>query len=102
MRRKLTVRITQSAERDLEGIVDHLAGVRGTDFALSYLADLRQRVDTLQEFPRRYRVRRNFGRGVRVLVERPYLIIYRVETDTVNIMRVLHGRRRITKRLIHS
>lgn len=35
----------------------------------------------------------------RVLVERPYLILYRILPDAVQIVRVLHGARRIDSAL---
>jgi plasmid stabilization system protein ParE len=41
--------------------------------------------------------RSEIGRDVRVTVERPYLILYRLQHDEVLIVRILHGARDIRR-----
>ncbi len=41
--------------------------------------------------------RPKLGTRVRIAVVRPYIVIYRTNEDDVMIMRVLHGRRKITR-----
>jgi toxin ParE1/3/4 len=40
------------------------------------------------------------GPNVRIGVVSPYIVIYRHAEDTVNVLRIVHGRRRITDKLL--
>jgi toxin ParE1/3/4 len=55
-----------------------------------------------QTIPESCQARPNLGAHVRVGVMHPYLAIYRYATgsDTVSIIRILHGRRKITRQLL--
>lgn len=39
----------------------------------------------------------DIGPGVRLIVERPYLVLYRHEQDDVLVVRILHGARDIRR-----
>ena len=100
MRRSFPVEYALFAKADLEGIWDDLEAARGPKFADKYLRELEQSIESLSRLPRRYRVRRRLGKGRRILPLRPYHVIYRVEDTRVLILRIMHGRRKITRRTI--
>jgi len=56
-------------------------------------------VEILKRFPEAGRLRPDIAEGARVLVERPYLILYRIIAGGVHIVRVLHGARNIDSTL---
>lgn len=56
----------------------------------------------LIEHPRAGEARPELGRDVRRVVEAPYLLFYRVTDDEVEVIRVLHGARRITRRMMRG
>ena len=102
MSRPFAIQYTIEAEDDLGKIWGDLAEARGAQFAKTYLQRLRLRIGSLARQPRRYRVKPRLGKGRRLMPEKPYHIIYRVDLDCVVIVRVLHGRRRITRQSIES
>jgi toxin ParE1/3/4 len=70
--------------------------------AQKVLHRLRTKVSTLSNHPRLGPRRDEIRRGLRVLVERPYLIFYRLSADVddqqvlgVDIVRVVDGRRNL-------
>jgi toxin ParE1/3/4 len=56
---------------------------------------LAERVHILERFPQAGAVRPDIDEAARVLVERPYLIFYRLLPEATQIVRVLHGARDI-------
>jgi toxin ParE1/3/4 len=88
------VRHTTSARRDLIGIWLEIAAVNPAA-AGSLYNRLEARVNMLKRFPEAGRLRPDIAAGARVLVERPYLILYRIVPQGVQIVRVLHGARNI-------
>lgn len=87
----MIVVITRPAEADLEQIGDYIAADNPAR-ALSFVRDLREKCDALADAPRAYPLapryehlgigRRSFG---------DYLIFYRVDADTIEVVHVLHG-----------
>ena len=60
---------------------------------------LESRVQLLVRFPEAGARRPKIDRAARVLVEQPYLILYRVTAQGVQIVRVVHGARRLGRAL---
>ena len=59
--------------------------------------------DRLALFPRSGMRRESLGRNIRIGVVEPYIVIYQYrQPDTVLIVRVLDGRRNITRRLVRE
>jgi toxin ParE1/3/4 len=78
----------QIAEDDLAAIVDFIAEDSPTS-AERLATDLRAKADKLREHPEMYRAGRK--RGTREMVVHPnYVVIYRVQKETVEILRVKH------------
>ena len=87
-----TVRLTPAARRDLEAIWDFTAGRWSVAQAETYLRGLSALFGTLAAFPEVGRERREITPPVRLHPYRAHLVVYRVETDQLLIIRVLHGR----------
>ena len=89
----MIVTITAEAEADLEQIANYVAEQSPTS-ALELVRDLRARCESLRDAPRGYPLvpryehlgirRRSFGR---------FLIFYRVSTDAIEVIHILHGAR---------
>lgn len=92
------------ADADFDEILDGLANRAGQDVADRYAADLDSIYENLTRFPALYSPRPSFGQNTRIAVMSPYLVIYDhlSDQDTVNIVRILDGRRNITRRLIRQ
>ena len=65
-----------------------------------YYDRLRDKARTLQDYPRLGTSRPDIATGARIMVERPYLLVYRIKPDDVEmpvaeveIIRVIDGRR---------
>lgn len=61
--------------------------------ARSVVARLKSRTEILRSHPLAGRLRPELGEGMRSLSERPYVLIYRVVGEGVDIVAVLHGAR---------
>jgi len=89
-----------SAINDAHDILARLTEKAGQSVAVAYFERFRLTFDRLTAFPLSGAPRPNLGVAVRIAVIRPYVVIYRTTADTVEILRVVHGRRRIKRRLL--
>jgi toxin ParE1/3/4 len=96
--------VSPKADADWTEILDQLFGRAGYAVVARYAADLDEIYDNLAMFPAMGAPRPRFGRRTRLVVLSPYLVIYDhlSETDTVNVVRILDGRRNITRRLVRE
>ena len=58
--------------------------------------------DVATRYPRSGARRSKLGRNLRIAVVEPYIVIYDVRDDTVRIVRIVDGRRNITRRLVRE
>lgn len=87
-------RLTELAERDLEGIVDLIADDGGADRVLAVLSDFAAAFELLAGQPRVGNARRDLAEDeLRFWIVHRFLVAYRSETDPLEIVRVLHGAR---------
>lgn len=85
-------RRTRQAEDDLVAIWRHIA--EDSPAAADRLLDeLDARSQLLVEHPRMGRARDDIAAGLRYLVHGNYLILYRLDDDTVEVVRYVHGAR---------
>ena len=84
---------TRRADRDLIDIWDYVAE-RDPAAADRVVLEIERRWRQLRTQPRSGVAREDIGPGVRHLVAGQYLILYRVG-EAVEILRILHGRRKI-------
>jgi toxin ParE1/3/4 len=91
--------ITEAAEADLDGIADYFSyELKEPIAALHQLARIEEAMTTLEELPERHGIVQDKyleSKGIRKLLMDNYLIFYTVNKsiNTINIVRVLHGRR---------
>jgi toxin ParE1/3/4 len=89
------VKIYPSAQRDLRDIVDYL-NTLSPSAALRYYDKLTQEIASLSTMPERCPRPRDLAlaaKGYRYLIVENYLIFYVVSGGTVQIRRILYGRR---------
>jgi toxin ParE1/3/4 len=95
--RRFEVRMTADAVRDLEDIVDWIAGHDGPERAQHVLDRIRAAVDALKRFPERGPHPAELAAlGIREYREtffKPYRIIYHVDGHLVFISLIADGRR---------
>jgi toxin ParE1/3/4 len=95
----MRVVFTTAAEADLETIGDWIATYSPAR-AATFVLELRDRCERLASLPRAYPlVPRHEGAGIRRKPYGDYLIFYRVGSDTVEIVHILHGARDYEKLL---
>ncbi|HYD08376.1 MAG TPA: type II toxin-antitoxin system RelE/ParE family toxin [Reyranella sp.] len=79
-----------------------LADNAGPDVAARYRREIDALYDRLIMFPRSGAPRPSWGRYARLAVVEPYVVIYDHRPDVVTVLRILDGRRNITRRLVRQ
>ncbi len=92
MIRQFRVSLTAKAEEDLIAIWLSIANDSPQN-ADRFLDRLNDRIDSLADFPERGTERPDLGRGIRLLIEGRYLILYQIERTSVLVARVVYGAR---------
>lgn len=95
MAQEYKVKIYPAAEKDLAAIVDYL-NTLSTDVALKYYDMLVEEIASLSSLPERCPHPRDLAltaKGYRYLIVKDYLVFYMVVGNTVQIHRILYGRR---------
>jgi toxin ParE1/3/4 len=99
----LRIVFTSLADADTAQIIgdpNKQAGENVADRCYAYFDSLYRR---LERFPDCGAPRPKLGRYVRIAIVSPYVIIYEhIDDDLVMIMRVVHGRRKITRRSLRD
>ena len=89
------VRIYPAAKQDLLDIIDYL-NTLSPDAAMRMYDKITQEIISLSQMPERCPRPRDLAlaaKGYRCLIVEKYLVFYVVEHDTVQIRRILYGRR---------
>jgi toxin ParE1/3/4 len=96
--------ITVAARADIRRIIDYLEEAAGRPIALRYALAFEGSFNRLIELPESGSPRPEFGARTRLVVINPYLIFYETDesADSVRVLRVLHGRRKITVEMLRS
>jgi toxin ParE1/3/4 len=84
-----------TALNDLAEIWTYLAGEASDAIAAAQMQKLNARCDALTAFPFSGRSRDELKPGLRAVVASPYVVLYRVSDESVEIMHIVHGRRDI-------
>lgn len=95
----LPVRRTNRADEDLIEIWSYIA-VDNISAADRVLDAIEARWDNLARHPYSGVARDDIAPGIRHLVSGEYLTLYRLSGGAVEIVRVLHGRRKISSKVI--
>jgi toxin ParE1/3/4 len=89
------IRLSESAKQDLRDIWRGLAEYSGLSFADSILAKIESKFRLLAQFPNSGRSRDELLVALRSYPAGDFVIFYRILDTTVEVVRVLHGRRDI-------
>ena len=87
------------AEQDLQDIKTFLLNKEGFDRTANIIGDIIDRVESLPNLPERFPVRPELGDNIHINSVKNYNIYYRINTDDLQILRVLYGRRNVTSDL---
>lgn len=95
--------VAREAELDRDAILNYLEQEAGARTAAAYAERFARTVERLCDFPGSGAPRPSLGAHTRVAIVYPYLLIYDYEqdTNTLLLMRIVHGRRRISRRLLN-
>jgi plasmid stabilization system protein ParE len=92
--------VTARAGIDVREILERLSDLAGPSVAERYARDLRAIYERLMMFPASGARRSSLGPFARIAVRDPYVVVYDHVGEEVRIIRVLDGRRNITRRLV--
>jgi addiction module RelE/StbE family toxin len=90
----MRIRWTQPAANDLIRICDYTEEHDGPGQARHLALRLYEGVDSLAQFPLRGRPGRLAGTRELVYSGLPFLAVYRVRDDVIEVLRILHGAQR--------
>jgi toxin ParE1/3/4 len=98
------IKFTNTAREDSRSIFADLQTKSGKVTVEKYLTGFSRLYDHLADFPESGAIRPKSGVTVRIGIVFPYVVFYRyVEADeVVLVLRVLYGRRRITRRMLQQ
>jgi toxin ParE1/3/4 len=90
----MRIRWTDPAIDDFTSICDYISQHSGGPAARHVALAIHEEIDLLAKFPEFGRTGRKTGTRELVLSRLPYIAIYRIHLDSVQILRILHGARR--------
>ena len=95
---------SEAADADTDKIYAELVRQAGEATAARYATRFAALFRQLACFPKSGAPRPRLGPSVRLGVVEPYVVIHRYveDTDAVQILRILHGKRNITKRMLKN
>lgn len=90
------------ADQDMDDIIAYLDIEAGPSTADKYTALIEANYTQLADYPESGALRPKLGGAVRIGIVAPYIVIYEymAAVDTVTILRIVHGSRRITAKLL--
>ena len=91
-------RISVQAAREIRGIGEYIAR-DNPDRANSFIEELHARVREIADRPLSFPSRADLAPDLRCALHRPYLILFRISDDAVEIIHVIHGARDVTQHL---
>ncbi len=94
--------IAATADADSAAVLDDLAAQWGERVAWKYAGLFDRLLARLMAFPAIGARRPALGQDVRIGIVSPYVVIYDYDAnaDTVTVLRIVHGRRDISRRLL--
>ena len=94
--------VTADADSDFNDIISYLQQNAGARVAQNYTRRFNATLDGLLLFPQTGSPRPGLGPNVRIAVVSPYILIYDylARDDTLVLLRILHEKRNITRRLV--
>ena len=90
----MRIRWTEPAAGDLTGICDYVNKHDGQEAARRVALRIYEGIGSLTQFPRRGRLGRKPNTRELVISGTPFLVVYRIREDVIEISRILHGAQR--------
>ncbi|HKD15533.1 MAG TPA: type II toxin-antitoxin system RelE/ParE family toxin [Candidatus Angelobacter sp.] len=87
----MRIRWTEPAADDLTGICDYIKEHDGPERARKVALRIHEGIDQLKQFPRLGRPGRKPGTRELIFSGLPFLAIYRIRDEVIEINRILHG-----------
>ena len=87
----MRLRWTDSAVRDLTTICNFIEGQKSAAVAHRVALSIHNRIETLAKFPEQGRTGRKPETRELVIGGLPYVAVYRLHENTIEILRILHG-----------
>jgi toxin ParE1/3/4 len=87
----MRIRWTDAAVRDFTSVCDYIEKHGSAVSARRVALSIHRQIDLLERFPEHGRTGRKPDTRELVFSGLPYLAIYRIHTDSVEIVRILHG-----------
>ncbi len=94
------LRYSPTARADLAKIASAIVSNNGVTVAELTIARLERSLTNLADFLRMGRKRPQLGRGVWSWPMRPWLAFYRIASEDIEVIRIVYGRRRMTRKLV--
>lgn len=88
----MRLELSRFVESDLAAVADFIAEDNPRR-ALSFLAEIRQKIVRIGEQPLLYQLRPDIGEEARLAIFGNYIILFRVTADAVRIERIVYGGR---------
>ena len=94
--------VAATASADQAAILGYLHAKAGARTVTKFRSLFSALYDRLAAYPASGPRRPRLGAGIRIGIVSPYIVIYRYtpEDDTVTVLRVVHGKRKITGKLL--
>lgn len=89
----MLLELSGQAKRDIERLYQDGAKKFGPVQAASYTSGLLELLDLIRSNPMMARERPEFRRQMRLIRYRSHVVFYRIETDAIRVLRILHGKR---------
>jgi toxin ParE1/3/4 len=87
----MRIRWTTPAARDLTRICDYLEKEADSETARRIALAICEGIDSLKQFPRRGRPGRRPGTFELVFADLPYLAVYRIKDEVIEVIRIPHS-----------
>lgn len=99
---RLTVSI--AARADIRQVINYLETRAGKITALRYALAFDETIDRIADVPGIGSPRPELGGDLRLCIVHPYLVFYdyNATDDTVQVLRVLHGHRKVTAEMVRQ
>ena len=90
----MRLRWTEPAAHDLIRICDYIEAQNGPTAARRVAITIHDGISSLTDFPKRGRLGKKINTRELVITRLPYLVVYRLREDTIEVLRILHGAQR--------
>jgi toxin ParE1/3/4 len=87
----MRIRWTEPAVADLTGICDYLQEYESPTLARTVAQAVYRAAQLLSKFPMKGRIGREADTRELVISRYPYIVVYRLQADSVHILRILHA-----------